>query len=86
MDYTAPSPRSSYELLLNDAELAHLSGAVAMEVRNRGRVFPLSYWRRRVERILETRHLLPAQLTIACALIEKIDAADDYGLPLAKAS
>ena len=86
MDYTAPSPRSSYELLLNDAELAHLSGAVAMEVRKRGRVFPLSYWRRRVERILETRHLLPAQLTIACALLKKIDAADDNGLPLAKAS
>ncbi|WP_250518985.1 hypothetical protein [Caballeronia sp. ATUFL_M1_KS5A] len=37
----------------------------------------MSYWRCRVTRILKTRHLLPAQLAIASALMAEIDAASD---------
>ncbi|BAO88206.1 hypothetical protein [Caballeronia cordobensis] len=76
MKRTPPSNTSAYELLKTDAELAHLRILVDSEVHNVSPVFPLSYWRSRVVHILETRHLFPAQLAIASALMDLIECAD----------
>jgi hypothetical protein len=85
MKYTPPSNTSAYELLQTDAELVHLRIVVSSEVRDVSRVFPLSYWRSRVAHILDSRHLFPAQLAIASALMDLIDYAADIRT-LAKAS
>ncbi|WP_250469578.1 hypothetical protein [Caballeronia sp. GAFFF2] len=81
-----PFPTGSYELRLTDADLAHLRIVIPDEVRDRNRVLPLAYWRRRVMQILETRHLVPAQLAVASALLAQIDSAVEAETPLAKAS
>lgn len=81
-----PFPTGSYELRLTDADLAHLRIVIPDEVRDRNRVLPLAYWRRRVMQILETRHLVPAQLAVASALLAQIDSAVETETPLAKAS
>ncbi|KXV03234.1 hypothetical protein CR51_18820 [Caballeronia megalochromosomata] len=80
-----PAP-SAYELLLADADLVHLRSVISMEVADPNRVFPLFYWRRRVTRLLETRHLLPAQLAAASSLLDIIESASPDVRPLAKAS
>jgi hypothetical protein len=84
MAHTDRSPTTSYDLLQTDTDLAHLRRAVSMEAREVNPVFPLGYWRRRVRELVESQHLLPAQLAIACALIAEIDSAE--ALPLARAS
>lgn len=67
-------PAAAYELLLIDADLEHLHRAVALEVAAPRPVLPLTYWRRRVAQIVETRHLLPAQLAVACALMDLLES------------
>ncbi|WP_250478410.1 MULTISPECIES: hypothetical protein [unclassified Caballeronia] len=79
-------PSAAYELLLIDADLGHLQRAIALEVVARNPVLPLTYWRRRVTRILETRHLLPAQLAVARALLDLIESTSPSERLLAKAS
>ena len=79
-------PSAAYELLLIDADLGHLQRAVALEIVARNPVLPLTYWRRRVTRILETRHLLPAQLAVARALMDLIESSSPSERLLAKAS
>ena len=78
-------PSAAYELLLIDADLEHLHRAVALEVAAARPVLPLTYWRRRVMRILEARHLLPAQLAVACALMDLIESTDTRNQTIAKA-
>ncbi|GJH18404.1 hypothetical protein CBA19CS22_17700 [Caballeronia novacaledonica] len=80
-----PAP-SAYELLLADADLAHLRSVISIKVADPNRVFPLVYWRRRVARLLETHHLLPAQLAAVSLLLDMIESADPDVRPLAKAS
>jgi hypothetical protein len=62
------------ELRSTDAELAHLRNMMAIVIRHRDSVLPLTYWRTRVTTILATNHLLPAQLHVASALLAQIDA------------
>ncbi|WP_053573080.1 hypothetical protein [Caballeronia cordobensis] len=69
-----------------DADLGHLQRAVALEIVARNPVLPPTYWRRRVTRILETRRLLPAQVAVACALMDLIDSSSPSERSLAKAS
>ncbi|MCG7400395.1 hypothetical protein [Caballeronia zhejiangensis] len=79
-------PSAAYELLMIDADLGHLQRAVALEIVARNPVLPLTYWRRRVTRILETRHLLPAQIAVACALMDLIESSSPSERSFAKAS
>ncbi len=79
-------PSAAYELLLIDADLEHLHRAIALEVAAARPVLPLTYWRRRVTQIIETRHLLPAQLAVACALMDLIESTSTSNPLLAKAS
>ncbi|MDR5806331.1 hypothetical protein [Caballeronia sp. LZ001] len=58
-----------------DADLGHLLRAVALEIVARNPMLPLTYWRRRVTRILETRHLLPAQMAVASKLKVLIESS-----------
>ncbi|SAK65786.1 hypothetical protein AWB80_03105 [Caballeronia pedi] len=78
-------PVGAYELRLTDIDLAHLRAVVPCEVKNPRRVLPLAYWRWRVSQLLASKHLMPAQLTIAHALLDQIDAGVESA-PLAKAS
>ena len=66
-------PNSAYDLMHTDADLAHLRTMVQAESRCVTPVLPLCYWRRRVADVMATRHLLPAQLALARALLAQID-------------
>lgn len=75
---------SAYDLRVTDADLAHLRTMVQAESRSVSPVFPLPYWRRRVVVVMATRHLLPAQLAVASALLAQIDCAAEVQVELAK--
>ncbi|KXV03730.1 hypothetical protein CR51_16375 [Caballeronia megalochromosomata] len=86
MEHRLRPPYTAYELLLIDADLVHLQRVVPLEVAASNPVFPFLYWQRRVTLILETRHLFPAQLAVASALLDLIESTNTGDRLLAKAS
>jgi len=62
----------AFELRTIDADISHLRLAITAVLREPNSALPLLYWRRRLEQLLASRHLLHHQLSAVTALITRL--------------
>lgn len=75
----------AFELRTIDADISHIRLAIAAVLREPDSALPLLYWRRRLENLLRSRHLLHHQFSAVTALLTRLEDIehDSGGLGLA---
>jgi hypothetical protein len=84
MDTRDSSIVGAFELRMIDADIAHIRLAIEAALHEPNSALPLLYWRRRLEHLLRSRHLLHHQFSAVADLltwISKIDK-DSVGMAL----
>ena len=64
---------SAFELRMIDADIAHIRIAIEAVLYASNPALPLMYWRRRLERLLQSRHLLHHQFSTVTDLLTRIE-------------
>ncbi|EKS72712.1 hypothetical protein BURK_004647 [Burkholderia sp. SJ98] len=62
----------AFELRTIDADISHIRLAITAVMREPNSALPLLYWRRRLERLLSSGHLLHHQFCAVTALITRV--------------
>jgi hypothetical protein len=76
----------AFELRMIDADIAHIRLAIEAVLHESNSALPMLYWRRRLEHLLRSRHLLHHQFSAVADLltrIEKISEAERDDAPTA---
>jgi len=63
----------AFELRMIDADIAHIRLAIEAVLHESNSALPMLYWRRRLEHLLRSRHLLHYQFSAVADLLTKIE-------------